>query len=117
MSALLPSLNLRTLFAMFVALAVLFAPAISRGEALAAVPNHDLQMMDAGNCHPPASHNAGHHQGEMNCCTAMCVGVTAAIDTPAESTSVRVPPASVPLASPHRPYLVELATPPPRSAA
>ena len=38
MSALPPSLNLRTLFAMFVALAVLFAPAISRGEALAAVP-------------------------------------------------------------------------------
>ena len=117
MSALAPCLNFRTLFGMFVALAVLFAPAISRGEALAAVSNHDMQMMDTGHCHSPASHNAGHHQGDMGCCTAMCVGVTVAVLALAESPPVRIKPASIMLAAPHRSFLTELATPPPRSAA
>jgi hypothetical protein len=74
MRAFAPAFSFRALFEMVVALAVIFAPAISRGEALAAVPNHDMQMMETGHCHSPASKHAGHHHGEMSCCTAMWVG-------------------------------------------
>lgn len=116
MRALATCLNFRTLFGMFVALAVLIAPAISRGEALAAVPNHDMQMMETGHCRSPASHETGHHQGDMSCCLAMCVGVAVAVVAPAEAAVVRVTPASIPLPALHRPFLGELATPPPRSA-
>jgi hypothetical protein len=108
-------LNYRTLFGIFIALALLIAPTISGGEALAAVPNHDMQMMEAGHCQSPASHKTG-HQGDMSCCKAMCVGVAVAHVAPAEATWVRPTPASIPLPALHRPFLGELATPPPRSA-
>src|SRR5438270_4436751 len=116
MRAFTPSLRFRALVGMVVALAVIFAPAIRRGEALAAVPNHDIQMMEAGHCHSPASKGAGHHhQGDMSCCTAMWVAVTAPVDRPAESPPVRATPASISLLVLHRPFLGELPTPPPRS--
>ena len=115
MKAVAPSLNLGTLFGIAIALTILFAPAVGRGEALAAVPNHDMQMMEVGHCHSPSSHKTGHHEGPMSCCTATCVGVTAAVDRPAQSFAIRITPASISLAALHRPFLGELATPPPRS--
>lgn len=116
MRALAPCLSLRTLFGMLIALAVLSAPAIGRGEALAAVPNHDMQMMKAGRCQEPASHGAGHNQGDMSCCTALYVGITATVDEPAAEAVILALPASFMLAALHRPFLDELATPPPRFA-
>lgn len=110
-----PFFNLRTLIGMVVALAVVVAPAIGRGEAMAAVPNHDVQMMEAGHCHSPASNHERHHQGDMSCCTAVWVAVTAPVDRPAKSTAVQAAPASTPLVALHRPFLGELSTPPPRS--
>jgi hypothetical protein len=115
MRAFAPSFSFRALFGMVVALGVMLAPAIGRGEALAAVPNHDVQMMEAGHCHSPASRPASHHQGDMSCCTAMWVAVTVPYDRPADSAAVRAAPASTPLVALHRPFLGELSTPPPRS--
>ena len=99
---------------MVIAFLVLFAPIGGCGEALAAIPNHDMQMMETGHCHSPASHKG--HQGPISCCTAMGVGVTAAIARPSESPIVRIAPASIPLAALHQPFLGELPTPPPRRA-
>jgi len=115
MRALAPLPNFRTLFAMFVALAALLAPATSAGEAFAAFPHHDVQMARVGHCHAPASPDAGHHQGDMSCCTAMSLGVTAAVQRPAEEALDPIAPASAPVSAPHRPFIGELATPPPRS--
>ena len=115
MRAFAPYLSLRALFGIVVALAVTFAPAIGRGEALAAVPHHDMQMMEAGHCHSPASKHAAHHEGDMSCCTAMWVAVTVPADGPAESPPVRAAPVSISLLALHRPFLGELSTPPPRS--
>lgn len=111
-----PSLNLASLFALMVALAVLFAPAMSRGEALAAVPSHDMQMMVAGHCHSPVSNMADHHERDMSCCNAASIGVEAAIAVPPAQVEAGLAPASLPVPVLHRPFLGELATPPPRSA-
>src|SRR5438270_13759371 len=115
MRALAPLPKFRTLLAMFVALAAFLAPATSAGEAFAAVPHHDAQMARAGHCHTPASPNAGHHQGDMSCCTAMSLGVAAAVQRPAEEALDPIAPASAAVSAPHRPFVGELATPPPRS--
>lgn len=50
-------MSIRTLFAMLVAVAVLFAPALTRaGEAFAAVPDHHMQTMESGHCKSMPSH-------------------------------------------------------------
>ena len=119
MGALVAFVNVRTLFAMLIAVAVLFPPAIGRGDALAAVPHHDMQMMQAGHCHPTTSQKGGkdgHRAGDMSCCTGVAVGVAPTAAAYADEASDQVTPAPLPLAAAHRPFLGELATPPPRSA-
>ena len=115
MRTLVAFVSVRTLFAMVVALAVLFAPAIGRGDALAAVPNHDMRMMQTGHCHSPTSRKS-HHQHDMNCCTAMSAGVAPTLDRAVDEFLDQVAPSPVPPAAADRPFLAELATPPPRSA-
>lgn len=119
MGTLVAFVNFRTLFAMFVVVAVLFAPAVARGDALAAVPHHDMQMMQAGDCHSstsPKGSKDGHRAGDMSCCTAISVGVAPMAERVADEPLGQVARAPVTLAAPHRPFLGELATPPPRSA-
>jgi hypothetical protein len=94
---------------------VLLAPGIGRGGALAAVPHHEMQMMQGGDCHSPAPHE-DRHAHDMSCCTAMSVGVAPTVDSAADEPLEQVAPSPVPLAAPHRPFFSELATPPPRSA-
>jgi hypothetical protein len=106
--------SLRTLFAMIIALAVLLAPAISHGDALAAVPHHDMEMMEGGHCHTPAPRK-DRHAHDMSCCTAMSVGIAPTATAAADEASDQVAPASAALAALHCPFLGELATPPPRS--
>ena len=115
MRALVAFENFRTLFAMFVALAVLLAPAIAGGDALAAVPHHDMQMSETGHCHSPAPHK-GRHAHDMSCCTAMSLAVAATPDRAADEPVEKVAPSPAPLAAFQRPFLGELATPPPRWA-
>ena len=51
MSAYVPSVSIRKLFAMLVAVAVMFVPAVTgMSAALAAVPDHHMQMMSTGHC-------------------------------------------------------------------
>lgn len=114
MYALVPALSIRRLFAILAALAVLFAPALtSAAAASAAVPDHQMQMMDTGHCKsmPASSHDKGDGH---SCCISMFVGLTAAPSAPlAEVEPVASPPVSF-IPTLHRPYLGEIATPPPR---
>lgn len=108
---------------MLVAISVLFAPGLARaGEAYAAVPDHDMQMMEAGHCTSAPSgtdgKSSGKHDKSMakSCCIAMCMAVAVAPSSPTDS---RLPPRAmtgVALATSYIGYLAEIATPPPRLA-
>lgn len=109
-------LSIRKLFALLVALAVLFAPAMT-GAASAASPNHDMQMMEAGHCEAPSS-SASHHDkmGSKSCCISMCMAVAIAPAAPALDHEVAHAPATFIIPTLHLAYLGEIATPPPRRA-
>ena len=114
--------NIRNLFGILLALAVLFAPALtSAGAAYAAVPEHQIQMMDAGHCTSAPSGNhekSGSHDKSMtkSCCIAMCMALAVAPSAPAISElPKRI--VLVFLAPSFRIGLpAEIATPPPRLA-
>jgi len=110
--------SLRTLFAIVVALAVLFAPTVTReGQAFAAVPDHDMQMMEVGHCQSLPSHSgAPDEETGKSCCISICFAVAITPAVPASGSAVRAVQSVSQPAALHRPYLGELATPPPRSA-
>jgi len=110
--------SLRTLFALLVAVAVLFAPTLTRaGEAMAAAPNHHAQMMDSGHCKGPPSKSDHHGKADSkSCCVSMCMGIAVAPSAPMAEVVQQVSPATYAAATIHLPYLGELATPPPRNA-
>jgi hypothetical protein len=114
MSAYVPFVNIRKLFAVILALAVLFAPGVA-SAALAAGPHHDMQMMKAGHCHTPPASPAGHKKmAGKSCCIAMCMALAVAPSAPGATRLARrqiagfVPPRA------YRGTLAEIATPPPR---
>jgi len=109
---------------MFVAVAVLFAPALTRaGEAFAAVPDHHAQMMESGHCKAPPSHSADPDRQSdqdkaagQSCCISMCMAVAAAPPEPAESAAMHGSAATFPLTRQYHGCVAEIATPPPRLA-
>ena len=108
---------MRRLLAIVIAVAVLFSPALTHaGAAMAAVPGHDMQMMQGGHCDAPPSHDgkAGKSAG-MGCCIATSLAVAMRVPEPLEEIAECAVSPSSNLAALHRPYLGELATPPPRS--
>ena len=116
MSAYRPLMSVRRLFAALIALAVLFAPAMTRvGEAYAAVPDHHAQMMMKGHCESPPDGNQD-KGAEKSCCFQMCMAVAAGL----AETSLSQPL----LGGTNTPTLqsfavgtpAEIATPPPRAA-
>ena len=123
MSAYAPPVSIRKLFAMLVAVAVLFGPALTgMSAAFAAVPDHHMQMMSTGHC---KAMTAGENSDQSPvkdpkagkpCCMAMCLAVAA---SPAviEASPSLIGIASVPSL---QNFLIgvpaEIATPPPRAA-
>ena len=111
------------LFAILVAIAVLFAPAFSRaGEALAAVPDHQAQMMASGHCQSMAS-TSGDHEGssdydkaDKSCCISMCMAVALATPAPAAAAVMHDSVTSFPAPNRYHGLPAEIATPPPRAA-
>lgn len=109
-------MGIRKLFAIMVAVAVLFAPAFaSVGMASAAVPPDQAEMMEKGHCE-----SAGGEQpdepADMSCCGAMCMAVAV---TPSGIALAKPLNTSVPVAKLHSFQTgspAELATPPPRAA-
>lgn len=107
---------IRKLFAIFVALAVLLAPAIS-AVAMAAAPHHEMEMVSAGHCQTPPS-SSGHREklDGKNCCIAMCMAVAVAPSAPTGAMPVRRQIAQFVTPRPYQGVRTEIATPPPRHA-
>lgn len=110
--------SLRAIFATFVALAMMLAPAMTHaGAAFAAMPDQDMQMMEAGHCQSlPSQSGQNDKDAGKSCCISICIGLAASPPTPVlvETTPSRLITFFVPKL--HRPYLGEIATPPPRIA-
>ena len=111
-------MSIKKLFAILVAVAVLFAPAFTRaGAAFAAAPDHHAPMMEAGHCSmAPAEGSGDPAEPAETCCVSMCMPVAIA---PSMAASHQVPQAAL-LAMIAETFglglLPEIATPPPRSA-
>ena len=115
MSAYAHRMSLRTLFAALVAIAVLFAPALTRaGEAFAAVPDHHAQMMKSGHCKMTPSHSPDDGKAGMTCCISMCMAVAVATPLPDAAVPVHDSVVSFSLTERYHGLPAEIATPPPR---
>ena len=110
--------NLRRLFVILTALAMLFAPLTTvTGGAMAMAPaDHQAQMIEKGHCSDqPAEGKDGKTMGK-SCCVAMCTAVAVVAASPVEPiTFARIVDRPA-LAQFHHDYLAKLATPPPRPA-
>ena len=108
----------RLLFALLIAVAMLFAPlAMQSGAAMAMAPaDHHSQMTKGGHCgdQPAKSHDG--KAMDKSCCAAMCAAV-------AIPPALRIEPQALALAAErpgldlfHHSFLAELPTPPPKLA-
>ena len=128
MRAYAPAVSIRKLLTLFVAIAVLFAPSMTRaGQVMAAVPDHQMQMMDSGHCKsPPSTDNpdtakhgksGSHDKGkDKSCCMAMCMAVALSPPLSESGDSVHAALPTFPLLSQYHGRITEIATPPPRRA-
>ena len=109
---------MQKLLAIFVALAVLIAPAFTRaGEAFASVPDHHAQMLTTGHCQAAVPSPDQEEDGSAKtCCVAMCMAVAVTPPDPlSERNLLHAPAVFI-----GRAFLMglpaEIATPPPRFA-
>ena len=108
----------RPILSFLLTLAVLFASAFTGAAAAsaAAMPGHDMQMMEMGHC----SSSPASHEGKSipkQCCMAMCAGAVAvAPSAPAQLPRLQQPATTFPVPAGHKGCLAEIATPPPRLA-
>ena len=116
-------MSLRTLFAALVAMAVLFAPAMTRaGQAFAAVPDHHAQMMQSGHCKMAPSHSSDGERSSkndkagMSCCISMCMAVAVTPPAPLAVVPTHAAAPTFPLTHQYHGLIAEIATPPPRLA-
>lgn len=117
-----PAVNIRKLLALVLAMAVMFAPAMTRaGAAFAAVPDHQMQMMESGHCKAAPSDSSGtpsdhDKKAAGGCCMSMCMAVAVAPAAPSDAATIHA--ASTTFAAPKRYHgcIAEIATPPPRLA-
>lgn len=114
-----PRMSLRPLFAMLVAVAMLFAPlTIRSGGAMAMAPaaDHHARTMESGHCDDQPTKGKESQSDDKSCCVAMCVAIavapTTAIEPHALTSSVERPS----LTQFNHSFLAELPTPPPRLA-
>lgn len=116
MNAPRPVTSFRGLLAALIAVAVLLAPSFTRaGEALAAVPNHQMQMMEAGHCAVPATDD-GDDPATKACCKGTCTAVAVTYSSAAEPQALPRSDATSSLKSFGMGQPAEIATPPPRAA-
>lgn len=113
-----PAMSFRALFAMLLAIALLFAPlAIQSGRAMAMAPaDHHAQMMESGHCgEQPAKDQEG-KPADKSCCVAMCTAIAVAPAMPVEPLAFAEGNDRPSLTQFHHSFLAELPTPPPRLA-
>ena len=113
-----PAVSIQRLFAVLMAVAVLLGPVLTHaGAAAAAVPDHQMQMMESGHCEPLQSDPTDEQTTDaMTCCIALCSAVPAAPPAPLGETALEPVATVVAVDAGHLSYLGEIATPPPRHA-
>jgi hypothetical protein len=107
-------MTIRRLFAVLVALAVLFAPAVT-ASASASEPHHEMQMMQVGHCQGPMSDAADHDRNAgKTCCISLCMAIAAFPAVPQPEAPVQISSAffAAPISLTGQP--TKLPTPPPR---
>jgi hypothetical protein len=105
----MPCVNLPRLFAIFLALSLLFGPlAMDRAMAAAPASSH-AQMMDNGHCQPDES--AADEAMPDPCCAATAAVAPEAAAVGMQFTRAAAKPAASPF---HLGVLSEISTPPPR---
>lgn len=109
-----PLIRIRRLFAILVALSVLFAP--SAVSAAMATGPHDMQIMEAGHCQMPPSPGAHDKMAGKSCCIAMCIALAVAPWIPIDATPPRQQIAQFPSPKAYHGLPAEIATPPPRKS-
>jgi hypothetical protein len=113
------TVRIRELFAIFVAMAVLFAPATSAGAAAMTSGHAQMLMMDhSAPCQMPVSGAADHHNKTdgKSCCASMCMAVAVAPSMPRQALPVRQQVAHFASFKSYHGLPAEIATPPPRFA-
>jgi len=114
MRAYAPSMTIRPFLAFAVTIAVLFASAFTGvAAASAAVPMHDMAMMEMGHCSSAPAKHDGKGMAKP-CCIAMCMAVAIAPTAPEPLPLIIQAAATFQLPKSHVGYLGEIATPPPR---
>lgn len=113
-----PRMSLRPLFAIIIAIGMLFAPfAMQMGSAMAMAPtDHRAQMMESGHCgEQPAKDHDG-KSVDKSCCVTMCTAIAVAPVAPLEPHAFAKSMDRPSLTPFHHGFLAELPTPPPRRA-
>lgn len=112
-----PAVSIHKLFAILIGLAVFFAPVLTRaGEAVAAVPNHHLQMMESGHCKQQSDSSGSDEEGMPSCCMSVTVAVAASAAAPVTEPERRPLPADFSAPTFNVPRPREIDPPPPRTA-
>lgn len=109
-------MSMRRLFAILVAMWVLFAPSVAaaaeRGMTMA---DHETQMMEMGHCESPPSGPADHDKNkDHGCCIAMCIALAVTPLAPLQSSPLRQQVAGFVATKTYHGLPAEIATPPPR---
>lgn len=112
------AVSISKLFAIIVAVSMLFAPfAMQSGSAMAAMPSdHHAQMMDTGHCDGQPATDKDSKPADMPCCAAMCVAIAVAPVSRAEPAAFARSIERPSLKQSLHGFLAKLPTPPPRLA-
>lgn len=116
LSSIWPGVSLRALFAMMIAVAMLFAPlAMQTGSAMAMAPaDHHAQMTENGHCGGQPAEGDQDKSPDKSCCVAMCAAVAVTPTTTVEPHGFSKPIERPALDQFEGSFLAELPTPPPR---
>jgi len=112
------AVNMPKLFAILIAVAMLFAPfAMPIGSASAAMPSdHHAEMMGEDHCEGQPATGKDGRSAEKPCCAAVCGAVAVAMGSPLQP-AIFARAVERPALDPFRPgFLAKLPTPPPRLA-
>ena len=117
-SAIISRVTCRSIFAMLIAAAMLFAPfAMRSGGAMAAMPsNHHSQAMDKSHCGDQPATGKDHKSTGKSCCAAMCTAIAVVPGSPVEPLAYARSVDRPALVQFGRSFLAKLPTPPPRRA-
>src|SRR5690242_1040641 len=116
MRAYAPSVSVRKLFAVFLALAVLFAPSVTYAAMPMAMGHSGgMQMIAMGPCEAPPSNTDGKAPAK-NCCMAMCMMIAVSPESPVALLEPQLAVSYFATPASWHGHLGEIATPPPRTA-